>query len=127
MTMWRKAVGIVLLAAGLALLGDTGLQIVAERNVWITQGSDGERLSLMVMLKLLLGAALFLLAGSRLSGTFSPVRAVDVTEKTAWESLHERPSFRSFHSRAAHMQPAMASLLHAAAKPPFLLAESPIG
>eukprot|EP00927_Polykrikos_kofoidii_P053852 TRINITY_DN4838_c0_g1_i2.p1 TRINITY_DN4838_c0_g1~~TRINITY_DN4838_c0_g1_i2.p1 ORF type:complete len:116 (-),score=15.47 TRINITY_DN4838_c0_g1_i2:254-601(-) len=71
----------------------------------LDDASDG--VSMQVILEVLIGAAVALWGGV---GEFKPIRIGD-GKKPRWESLHQRPDFQSYNTRAKQLRPLLQSRL----------------
>ncbi|CAJ1405067.1 unnamed protein product [Effrenium voratum] len=104
------AVKLWMVVVGTAMVAHAGSMITAEKHAAMEESEamheDATGVTFQVVVEVLCGALLALWGGI---GEFKPIRMGD-SKKPRWESLHERPDFHSYRSRAKFMRTLLTSI-----------------
>ncbi|CAK8999671.1 unnamed protein product [Durusdinium trenchii] len=98
------AVKLWMVVVGTAIVAHAGSMITAEKHAAMEESEamheDATGVTLQVVVEVICGSLLALWGGI---GDFKPIRMGD-SKKPRWESLHARPDFHSYRSRAKFMR-----------------------
>eukprot|EP00931_Biecheleriopsis_adriatica_P012801 TRINITY_DN114048_c0_g1_i1.p1 TRINITY_DN114048_c0_g1~~TRINITY_DN114048_c0_g1_i1.p1 ORF type:complete len:112 (+),score=15.85 TRINITY_DN114048_c0_g1_i1:84-419(+) len=104
------AVKLWMIVVGVTIIVHAGTTILAEKRAALEAadplGEEPSPVTFQVFLEVVCGACMVLWGGI---GEFKPIKLGD-PKKPRWESLHARPDFQSYRTRARVLRPLLTSV-----------------